>query len=132
MKKILILMLILGTSFSNAFVRHFKDINRSTGQTFNQFIMNNEYVVVKFSMDGCPPCRKLAPKFQTLSNISSFVNIKFVELNIRNFRSVSENYRIRSVPCVKYFKNGTVVGSHTGGNISVETMSNNIKRYFAL
>lgn len=81
---------------------------------FNEEVVaSNEAVVVDFWAPWCGPCKMLGPVLEDLSSEYDG-KVKFVKVNVDENPSVSQRYRISSIPTVMVFKNGetadTIVG----------------------
>ena len=74
---------------------------------------NDVPVVVDFWATWCMPCLMLGP---TLEKLAEENNGRFVlaKLNVDSSPSVSQKYRIMSIPAVKMFKNGEVSDEFIG------------------
>jgi putative thioredoxin len=70
-------------------------------------------VVVDFWTSWCPPCRLLSP---IMSKIAKEYQGKFllVKVNVDESPKLAERYQIMSIPNVKMFKNGRIVGEFLG------------------
>jgi thioredoxin 1 len=75
-----------------------------TLQEFQNFLPN-EKVVIDFYADWCLPCKKLAPKFQELSN--QYDSITFIKINVdtEEIVSIIEKYNIKALPTFVFIKN---------------------------
>ena len=70
-------------------------------------------VVVDFYADWCGPCRMLAPVMEELA--AEFENkAKFAKLNVDNVDEVASAFRIMSIPCVVFIKDGKEVNRIVG------------------
>jgi thioredoxin 1 len=52
--------------------------------------------VLYFTASWCPPCKAIAPVFETLSKQSP--NISFLKIDVDNLSETAQKYNIRSVP----------------------------------
>ncbi len=70
-------------------------------------------VVVDFWADWCGPCKMLGPIMEKLAKRDDG---KFIlaKLNVQENQSMADRYEIRSIPCVKMFKNGKMVDEFIG------------------
>lgn len=70
-------------------------------------------LVVDFYADWCGPCRMLAP---TMEELASQYEGKatFAKLNVDNVDEIPELFRIRSIPCVIFIKEGKEVNRIVG------------------
>ena len=82
-------------------------------QNFDTTIKNNEVVLVDFYADWCGPCQALAP---TLENLSNQYDGKAVvaKVNVDKTPELSQQFGVRSIPALFYFKNGELVGKQVG------------------
>ena len=70
-------------------------------------------LVVDFYADWCGPCRMLAPLMEELA--SEYENkAKFAKLNVDNVEEVPAQFRIMSIPCVVFLKDGKEVNRIVG------------------
>lgn len=84
-----------------------------TQQDFNETLQNNEVVLVDFYADWCGPCKALSP---TLENVSNEFKGKAIvaKVNVDKNPELSQQFQVRSIPALFYFKNGKVVGKQVG------------------
>ncbi len=81
---------------------------------FNAKIINSKTpALVDFYADWCGPCRMLAP---TISKLAAEYNGKAVvaKVDIDNFKELGTKYKISSIPCVIFFKDGKEVDRIVG------------------
>ncbi|MEX0848840.1 MAG: thioredoxin [Candidatus Dependentiae bacterium] len=110
--KRLLLMSALIISTVNAKVIHFSATrNESALQAFNKQISTGN-VVVDFYADWCGPCKSLAPKFVSLSNECS--KVTFIKVNVDSYKEISQQFKVRSLPSILFFKDGKRIDTVTG------------------
>lgn len=70
-------------------------------------------VLVDFFATWCGPCKILSPVIEEISEElgEDFVMVK---ADIEKVTETSQKYSIKSVPTIKWFKQGEVVESHVG------------------
>jgi thioredoxin 1 len=81
-----------------------------------QFIelLKNPWVVVDFSAEWCPPCRRFEPIFQAMS--LEFVDVVFAAVNIDRFADMLEVKSVKAVPTFMLFQNGTAIDKVEGAS----------------
>ena len=67
-------------------------------------------VVVNFSTDWCPYCKRLAPVIEQISDEHAN-EIDVYYLDTDEYEEVSDRYDVMTVPTVFVFKDGEIMGS---------------------
>ena len=83
-----------------------------TDSSFDNFVKENQNVVVDCWAAWCGPCRMLSPIIEQLSEEKT--NIAFATLDVDKNRAVPMRYGIMSIPTLLYFKNGKLVDKTLG------------------
>ncbi len=73
-----------------------------------EFINNNEFVVVDFFADYCPTCKALLPHLKEIGSQYADL-IKIIKVDYEKSREIGEKYQVKSVPYFLIFKNGQLV-----------------------
>ncbi len=73
-------------------------------------------LVLDFFSEECPPCAKLAPIYERMSE--KFPEVKFVKMLRQANRPLAERYEVKGSPTVLFFLNGVEVGERLTGYIS--------------
>ena len=84
-----------------------------TDQIFASEIANNDVVVVDFWAEWCQPCRFVSPIVEELARDYSG-KAAFGKLNVDENPLVSNQFMIRSIPTIMFFKKGRLVDSQIG------------------
>lgn len=79
---------------------------------YKDFLIQNKYVVMKFTADWCGPCRQSKPMFEKLEN--NFKEISFVEIDIAEEPMIAAQFNVRAIPTTLIFKDGIFVSGGTG------------------
>ena len=93
-----------------------------------QEVMHNSHrlVVVDFFAEWCMPCLMLSPIIEELAK--KFGDVKFVTLNVDDNEKISTQYRVSSIPCLVFFKEGKevdrIIGLRDSENIEEKIMKN--------
>lgn len=84
-------------------------IIKSTDADFQDYINNNEKVVVKYYADWCGSCKLFAPKFRRLSDDERFAGITFLDVNAEQNADARKAAGVSNLPFFAVFKNGELV-----------------------
>ena len=87
-----------------------------TDKTFETQVIKRSYkqpVMVDFWAAWCVPCRQLGPTLEKMAEDEQGDWI-LAKLNTEHNQQMAGRYQIRSIPAVKMFRNGRVVGEFTG------------------
>lgn len=85
-----------------------------TDNNFVEEVENYDGIaVVDFWASWCGPCKMLAPIFEELDSELGD-KIKFGKVNVDDNPSISNKYKIASIPTLLVFKNGNVVDTLVG------------------
>ena len=86
-----------------------------------------EVVLVDFYATWCPPCQKLAPILEDISNTRKY---KISSINVDENLAVASKYGIDTIPTLIVFKNGEVVDRKVGlldKNKIIEMLDNHMQ-----
>jgi len=89
-----------------------------TKETFEEEVLKSDsLVLVDFWAPWCGPCRMMAPVLDELS-IELDGKAKIAKLDVENpaHQELAMQYQIQSIPNMKIFKNGKIVGEVIGFN----------------
>ncbi|AFE10559.1 thioredoxin [Corallococcus interemptor] len=78
-----------------------------------EVLESNEPVLVDFTATWCPPCRVLAPVIDSLA-AEYKGRMKMAKLNVDDHPRTPEQYGIRAMPTLLFFKGGKVVKQVVG------------------
>lgn len=91
-------------------------------EDFQQHLLNNRTVVVKFTAPWCGPCRASQPIFEKAA--ADFPDISFVEVNVDEQPRLAAQFNIRSIPTTMAWKDARMVwqavGAPTAGSLTDE------------
>lgn len=103
---------------------HVSKINRM--KDFEQETANG-ITVVKFSATWCPPCQRLAPYFDKLSEDAAYSNVKFIAVDRDSGQQIANKFRVSSIPAIVFLDNGTKVGATMVG-IDMGNINNTVNQ----
>lgn len=87
---------------------------RSAIQAFDQDVLkSNKPVIVKFYLNGCPPCNRMKPVFENLASELAG-KVEFIEIEANSFGQLSDKYGIQSAPTFVFFAGGKEVHRSRG------------------
>lgn len=68
------------------------------------------YVAVDFFADWCPPCKQIAPIYETLADKHGVPNtLAFAKVNVDHAQDIARTYRVTAMPTFMFFKDGKQV-----------------------
>jgi len=85
--------------------------NPTTVEEFNKLI-NNDLVLIDFWRASCGPCVALAPVLDQVS--IALPSLVIVKVNVDILRELAIQYQVRSIPDLRWLKQGVQVKAHTG------------------
>lgn len=101
-------------------------IQQLNESNFQDTIKNNEVVLVDFYADWCGPCQALHPILEALD--SEFEGKAVIsKINVDKNPELSQQFEVRSIPALLYFKNGEMVSKQNGlqpKNILTQNLNN--------
>ena len=77
-----------------------------------QILAENSVVVMDFYAEWCGPCKQLLPTLEKLSEEQQ--NVVFCKINVDQNEELARSYGVRSIPSLKYVKNGEVIKTTLG------------------
>ncbi len=91
----------------------FGSVQYATESNFEDLVLRAKGpVLVDFYADWCPPCQILAPRLDDLAREAPHLLV--VKVDVDQARSLARQYGIESIPSLKVFQGGEVVGQHVG------------------
>lgn len=88
-----------------------------TSEQIQEKLKNNESFLLKMMATWCGPCKQLTYE---ISNVDT--NVPIYEFDVESDISFSKNFGVRSVPVMKFFKDGkdvhTTVGLKSSNDIT--------------
>jgi thioredoxin 1 len=101
-----------------------------TDQNFVQEIQKADLMVVDFWAAWCGPCQFVSPIIEELA--SDYAGkVSFGKLNVDENPMVSQQFMIRSIPTIMFFKNGKMVDAQIGA-VPKQFLEQKIKKHMAL
>lgn len=80
---------------------------------FDDVLKANKYVFVDFFASWCPPCKRLAPVLDELSEAMGD-KMAFVKINVDENEKISKHFSIISIPTMIVFKESTPIEKAVG------------------
>jgi thioredoxin 1 len=85
-----------------------------TDQTFAEIVKNSDKtVLVDFWAEWCGPCKMLTPIVEELA-VEFGEQAVVAKVNVDDNMLISQEFNIRSIPTLLFFKNGEVVDKQVG------------------
>lgn len=85
--------------------------------TFNDFINNDEHVVVDYFSKSCAPCMAFIDSFEGLSQ--KYEKIEFGKLDTKENRRLAIKQRVMGLPTIIIYKNGKKISELTKEEVTL-------------
>ena len=85
-----------------------------SGIDLKEKIKNGEKLIVEFWAEWCGPCRVMKPIFERVSNSNENDDVKMYTMDIDLNKEVAIGFGVRSIPTIKVFNGGSVIGTKVG------------------
>jgi len=89
---------------------------------FKTALKSQEYVLVDFGSNYCPPCKKVLPVLDSLNSRSNH-NIKTILIEIDANPDIIKDFKITSIPTLILYKNGEPIWKKVGVPTVTEILS---------
>lgn len=87
-----------------------------------EVINSSTPVVVDFWAEWCGPCKALAPVLDEIAG--EVAGAKVVKVNVDESGELAQQYGIRGIPTLKFFKDGEVKSTLVGNQPKAEILKN--------
>jgi thioredoxin 1 len=81
-------------------------------------LQSSSLVLVDFWAPWCQPCRAIMPLVELFAENYAAKGLVVYKLNVDENSKTPSKYGIQGIPSLLLFKNGVVVATHVGGNVS--------------
>lgn len=98
---------------NNYFVRCEIYIMKTAKISFKDLIKSKTPVLVDFAAEWCQPCKTQKPILQKLASEDGD-KIKIITIDVDKNPSISQKYKVMSIPTLAIFQNGEIVYRQTG------------------
>lgn len=101
--------------------------NTYNESNFEVEVLNSDKpVLVDFWAEWCGPCKMISPLIDQLSDaVAGTAHVGKVEVDTN--QSLAAKYGVRSIPCLLFFKNGEVVETITGANVTLDQLKSTLE-----
>jgi thioredoxin 2 len=89
------------------------DVVQATEQTFDKFLNSDLPIIVDFWAPWCSPCLNFAPIFEAAAKQYAG-KVRFIKINTDAQPELSARFRIRSIPSLMFFTQGTMRDMQAG------------------
>ena len=84
------------------------------GIDLKEKIKNGEKLIVEFWAEWCGPCKVMKPIFERVSNSNENDDVQMYTMDIDLNKETAIGFGIRSIPTIKVFNGGSVIGTKVG------------------
>jgi len=89
-------------------------IHINNAKELDDIIKNSkDLILIDFFSETCPPCRRMSPIFQSLSE-EFYKKIKFIKVDIRKNSELSYKYKIQSIPTFIFINKEQIIEKIVG------------------
>lgn len=88
-------------------------INISDQSFQSEVVQSGQLTVVDFWAEWCGPCKMLAPTLDTIAEEYAG-KVKIAKMNVDENQDTPSQFRVRGIPTLIFFKNGTMVDQLVG------------------
>lgn len=96
-------------------------------ENFNEIINGEQLTLVDFYATWCGPCKAMHPVLEQLKETLGD-GIRVIKLDVDKNETLSNTYRIQSVPTLMLFKDGKIVWRQSGA-MRLDDLKDIIMRY---
>jgi thioredoxin 1 len=96
-----------------------------TDSNFEELVKGNKPVVVDFWAEWCGPCRMIGPIIEKLAHEYE-EKVVIGKLNVDENEEITNQYGIRNIPTILFFKNGELTDKLVGA-VSQSILEEKIK-----
>lgn len=84
-----------------------------TGENYEEFLENNEQVVLDFWATWCGPCVYMDPIIEKMAEKFD-EKVKFGKVNVEENKKTPSKFEVQSLPCILFIKDGGIKEKITG------------------
>ncbi|KGE13814.1 thioredoxin domain-containing protein [Sphingobacterium deserti] len=81
-------------------------------EAFHTALTADEYVLVSFGSNYCPPCKKVIPVLDSLQRRSNDLRVVKVEIDVNP--DIIKAYGVKTIPTTTLYRSGTAIWTKTG------------------
>jgi thioredoxin len=84
-----------------------KELIDANDSNFNQFLEDQQAIIVDFWAPSCAPCKLLEPELKKIAS-SYDSRIKIIKINVNENPKTSSRYMVRGLPTLLFIRDGNV------------------------
>jgi thioredoxin 1 len=108
-------------------IQNLQCLEETNEVVFNNSIHDDQLVIIYFTSKNCPPCKRVSPIFEELSEEFEDREVVFCKVDVDDNPDTATTYQVNGWPTLLFFKKGEKVIEIVGGEVAEATLYDWVK-----